>query len=266
MAPIVKLLGYAGSASIGGTQVLVTGGSLSDDRSPAYYNMISTPNTGSVSRTFFSEGVAGLTGSVSFDLHSGAMGLLSVGTLFQRSYSFDVILNAGVVGDCWKLSGCKVQNLSVSGSEGGLISAQLSFISANERQSSAAPSTFLRDAEPLGYWDSGTGGIDNVKEWTLTMNQSTALVYKNVSNGSDPEYPAYVKVGAVTYTLDVTLYEDESPTDPNASIVISGSTFTLKGSTTGKRFSLGGVTGLGTYSYTFETSSQNGASNDLVIS
>ena len=105
------------------------------------------------------------------------------------------------------------------------------------------------------------GSIVDIKDWNLTMSQESELVYKN-SNSMEP---AYIKVGGVIYTLTVTSYQNLFPAGTTQAILLYTGIFTLTGRPTSRGFSFGGVTDVGAYSYTFETSSQTGASNAVVI-
>lgn len=259
MAPTKKLLGYGGSASIGSTQVLITSGSFDVAREVSYLNMINTPpSTTMAGRVRHADGTQGYTGSLAFDVHEGAMALFAVtGGLLQRYYEFEVGINDGVAD--WKMSKCKLSSLTLAGTVGGLVTAQVSFLAKEGKKTGATPSVFIRDtADPIGYWYTGTGASDNIRDWNLSMSQEAELVYKN----EDSIEPAYIKIGLVTYTLAVTSYQEL--TDP-AAITIATDSFTLTGNTVGKGFSFGGLTDMGSYNYTFETSSDDGDSDTLVI-
>jgi hypothetical protein len=225
--------------------------------------MISTPpSTAMAGRVQHADGTIGYTGSIGFDVHSGAMGI--IGSILRRYVTFNVGINDGY--EDWEMNDCKATSLSVSGSAGGLIAAQLSFMSLNAKTGGSTPHTFLRNSEPAGFWYSGVGTY-NVMDWNFSMNQDATFVYRNrASGGDDGEQPGYIKVGNISYSLTVNLFEEYYPSDPTAGISIVTSNFTLTGRTTGKGFSYGGPTGIGSYSYTFETSSQTGSSDGLVFS
>jgi hypothetical protein len=152
--------------------------------------------------------------------------------------------------------------LNLSGSVGGLVNASLSFLAKTGKSAGATTNAFIRDtAVPMGYWYTGNdSGSDDLKEWTLSMTQDAELAYLNQNT---PE-PGYIRVGLVSYTLDVTSY-NELGADQDK-IKIATTTFTLTGKTSGKGFSFGGVSDMGTYHYTFETGSDDGYSDTLVIS
>ena len=270
MIPVKKILGYGGAGSINTTQLLISGGSFDMGRQISYLNMISTPpDATSASRIQHADGIRGYMGSISFDVTSFAMGLFTVSNgLLQRNWTFNVGISDG--NDTWQMVGCKATNLSMSGSAGGLLSAQVSYVGKTGKQFGAPMAyAFIRDTNiPMGYWNTGTADDDdNVREWTFTMSQEATPVYLNVSNlAPEPEDPAYIKIGLVSYKLDVTTYKNIFPSLTSAPIIIATDTFTLTGRTLGTGFSFGGITDLGTYSYTFETSSQNGWSDGLVIS
>ena len=253
-----KRLGYGGSASIGGTQLLITGGSFDYARTVSYLNMIRTPPSATMAgRVQHADGIKDYTGSLSFDVHDGAMALFGTTALLGRYYEFTVGINDGV--NDWKMEKCKATSVTVSGAVGGVVSAQVSFLAKTAKVAGGTPNAFIRDtAIPLGYWYTGGGSSDNIRDWSLTMAQEAQLVYRN----EDSMDPGYIKVGLVSYVLSVTSYN--SITAP-ASINIGTSSFTLTGNTTGSGFSYGGITDVGSYSYTFETSSSTGKSNAVVI-
>lgn len=256
-----KLLGYGGSASIAGVQVFVTAGSFDEEFAPSYLNMIQTPpSTAMAGRVQHADGTAGYTGSLSFDVYNAMLGsIFTTSTLLGRFYKFDVGINDGVYD--WQMADCKLTSLSISGTVGGLVTAQVSFLALLGKKVGATPHVFLRDVEPLAYWYTGTGPSDNIKDWTLSMSQEAELVYKNENSTQ----PAYIKVGGVSYTLAVTSYENLFPAGTTTPITIGTSSFTLTGRPTVRGFAFGGITDIGSYSYTFETSSQTGRSNAVVI-
>ena len=267
MSAIKRKLGYGGSASIASTQVLITGGSFEQAASISYLNMINTPpDVTPAGRVQHADGTNAYTGDLSFDVHQEAMSIFSPsGGLLQRFYEFEVGINDGT--NDWKMTKCKLTSLSLAGSAGGLVTAQMSYMALSGKAIGSTPNLFIRDSvTPLGYWYTGTGSSDDVKDWNLTMNQEAELVYKNIANTPGvPEDPAYIKVGLVNYVLTVSSYQDLFPAGTTQSIMIATDTFTLTGRPTNRGFSFGGVTEMGFYNYVFETSSQTGLSDALVI-
>lgn len=267
MIPTKKLLGYGGSASVAGTQLLITSGSFDVSTAVSYLEMISTPPaTTKAGRVQFAEGTRGYTGTLSFDVHETGLDLFkTTGGLLERYFKFDVGINDGVTD--YKMTDCKLTSLVISGSVGGLINAQISFLSKSSKESGSTPHVFIRDtAIPLGYWWSGTADGDNVKDWSLSMTQDAELMYKNVANTpGSPEDPGYIKIGLVSYVLSVTSYKLLTPGTTQA-ISIATKTFTLTGNATGSGYGFVGITDLGEYSYVFETGSDTGKSDGLVIS
>jgi hypothetical protein len=258
LIPVKKKLGYGGSAIIDAYQVLITSGSFDKAIAVSYLNMINTPpSTTMAGRVKHADGTNAYTGTLAFDITEDTLGLFVVtGGLLQRFYEFDVGIFDGE--NDWKMEKCKLTSLSISGATGGTLNAQVSFLAKEGKVIGATTNDFIRDEPPIGYWYSGTGATDNVKDWTLTMNQEANLVYKNENSME----PAYIRVGLVSYILSVTSFKDlATPT----TLLISTKSFTLTGDTSAYGFSYGGLTDLGTYSYTFETGSHNGESDALVI-
>jgi hypothetical protein len=211
-------------------------------------------------RVQHADGTKSFSGSLSFDVNENALDLFkATGGLLERFYEFDTSINDGESG--WSMSKCKLTSLTLSGSVGGLIAAQISFISLTGKQSSSTTSAFIRDDAPYGYWYTGIGSSDDVVEWSLSMTQDAQLVYKN----EDSMEPDYIKVGLVEYVLSMTSYKDITPSGTAASLSVATKTFGLTGSTSGKGFAFGGLTGMGTYSYTFATSSQTGQSDEITL-
>ena len=261
MPYVRKRLGYGGSAFIGSTQVLITGGSMDESVEIPYLNMVHTPPDETMAgRVQHADGTKSFSGSLSFDVNENALDLFrSSGGLLERFYEFDIGINDGE--SSWTMEKCKLTSLTLSGAVGGLVTAQISYISLRGKQYGAPSAAFIRDATPYGYWYTGVGSSDDVVEWTLNMTQDAQLVYTN-ENIMDPDY---IKVGLVNYVLTVTSYNDVTPLDPMATLSVATKTFGLTGRTTGKGFSFGGLTSIGVYSYTFETSSQTGNSDETTL-
>jgi hypothetical protein len=232
---------------IGGTQVLVTQASLNDAVTVPYMEMQSMPpRFVPRSRVIQSAGTTASSGSISFDLTSSSMTLLSATRLFARRYQFSVGYNDGE--DGWRLQGCFMTSLSLQGSVGGLISASLQFVSASAIESAIIARAFVRDQTPYGYWYSGN---TDVKEWTFGVSQQTNAIYTNM----DSVRPRYIRVGSTSMTLDVTTYEQVREHDD---ISVAGSTFTVTGHTGARGYTFGGTDDLGNYSHTFESAATMG--------
>ena len=261
MPVVTKILGFAGSASIASTQLLVTAGSFNEAVSVSYQEMISTPPSSTMAgRVLHADGTKAYNGSLSFDVNDATMALFVVtGGLLERYWEFDVGIHDGVTDK--KMQKCKLTSLSISGAEGGLVNATVSFLGLTGRQAGSTPNNFIRDNAPIGYWYTGDDASVGIRDWTLTMNQSADVVYTN----EDVMTPNYIKVGLVNYSLAVTTYIDLGAADQDH-ISISTSSFTLIGKRTGSNFNFGGLTDVGTYNYTFESSSDDGFSDTLVIS
>ena len=242
MTNIAKRLGYGGSGSIAGLQVLITGGTLEQSNSPSYLEMMDIPvdNT-SRSKVIHADGTSTYTGSINFDVTASVIALFSVSALFMRRYAFDVAINDGE--NVSSMAGCQVTNLSVSGAPGGLLTASISFMSLGPRGSVAPPNAYILATQvPYGYWYSGAA---EVKDWTLTMNQAVTPMYGN----ENVTTPKYLKTGLIDFTLDANLYSDIGC----SSVVIATSHATLTGVQVASGHHFNGVTDLGTYSHSFTT-------------
>jgi hypothetical protein len=250
-----KRLGYGGSAEVAGQQVLITSGGFSTAEAPSYLEPWSIPPSQvSRSRILHADGTKVYTGQLSLDVTDRFLSVLTTSTLMARRYKFDVGIDDGESAE--EMADCFLTSMSLSGAPGGLVTASLSFISANAPQPSiTVANAFIRDDEPLGYWYSGN---TDVRDWTLTMNQVATPVYRN-ENGMDPRY---IKVGLVDYSLSVTTFD---AVIAHSTINIKTRTFTLTGATTSSEYSFAGVTDIGTYRHTFETAAAAASGSGGII-
>ena len=248
---ITKTLGYGGSAEVDGVQLLISTGGFDDAVSPSYINAYDIdPSESPRSRMLHADGTVSYSGSVGFDVTQAALAILSTTRLLKRYYKFNVGINDG--DDAYLMQDCYVTSLSMQGAPGGLITAQLSVAAAGKQAIGAVVNNYiLRDAshQPYGYWYSGN---TDVRDWTLSMAQDVQPVYSNEASGSDPQEPRYMKIGLVTYSLQVTTYDAVQPHD---TIGVATSSFTLQGETNAEGYTFNGITDLGMYSHTFESSS-----------
>ena len=252
-----KRLGYGGSGVIAGQQVLITSGSFAVAETPSYIEPWSIPPSAtSRSRVLHADGTEVYTGEISLDVTDDFLTVLTTSTLLGRYYQFNVGINDGE--DAQEMQDCFVTSLSLSGAPGGLITASVSFISANAPQTSiSVANAFIRDDEPLGYWYSGN---TDVRDWTFSMNQNASPMYRN----SNTQAPRYIKVGMVDYSLAVTTFD---AIVAHSTINIKTSSFSLTGVTTSREYAFAGITDLGNYRHTFETAaSAAGGSGGIIIS
>jgi hypothetical protein len=238
-----KRLGYGGSAEIAGKQVLVTSGSFSVQPSPSFIEAVDiSPTAVSRSKMLHADGVEAYTGDISLDVTDDFLTVLTTTQLLGRRFKFKVGIHDGEKGQ--EMGNCFVTSLNLLGAAGGLVTAQLGVASASKPSSSlSVANSFIRDDEPLGYWNSGNTAV---RDWSLAFSQAVTPVYGNL-NGVEPKY---LKVGLASYTLQVTTYES---LQAHKSIQISTKTFTLTGVTSSSGYSFGGLTELGMYLHTFET-------------
>lgn len=239
-----KVQGYAGYAKIAGEQVLITGGSVSEEPSPSYLNMLDMePDNTHRSKVLHADGVIAVNGSVSFDLTSDFLNIFSLTKILKRGYKFNFEIFDGESGE--RLTDCFLSSLDLSASEGSLISGSISVVTPNQPQSfTVGTGSFYRDKIPLGYWESGN---TNVRDWSLSISQDTNPVYANSSS----QYPKYIRYGAWSITLQVTTYEQVYE---HENILIGTRNVTLAGVTSGSSYTYNGVDDFGNYSHTFESS------------
>jgi len=237
-------LGYGGSASVDGIQVLVTSGNFENTSAISYLESYDVkPTGGSRSRVKHADGTNSYSASLSLDVTNDFLTVLTTTKLLSRGYSFDIGLHDG--NNARILEDCYLQSLSVSGAAEGIINANLSAISAKSPVPSiAVKNSFIRNQSPIGYWYSGN---TDVRDWTLTMNQAVSPSYtnQNVVN------PRYIKVGLIDFNLSVTTYQ---AVVAHSTINITTSSFTLTGDTSSTGFAFTGTTDLGNYTHSFDTS------------
>jgi hypothetical protein len=259
----LKRLGYGGSGLIGSVQVLITSGNVDVAKSVSFLQPLDiAPTTASRSRVKHADGTEVYTCSLAFDVTNAFLQELTTSKLLMRRYKFNIGYNDGE--NAWGMTDCYLTSLTVSGSAGGLLSGSVSAMGTGEPASPpsfAVPNLYVgfsngsADNIPVGYWYSGN---TNVKDWTLTMSQEVTPVFLN----KDETTPRYLRVGVVSYSLQVTTYEQMYNHD---SISISTSSFTLTGVQTAKGASYGGQAELGGYVNTFETSADIATGSGAVI-
>lgn len=264
----LKRLGYGGSAVVDGAQVLITSGSLDVAKTISYLSPLDIPPSQvSRSRVLHADGTEAYSLNLGFDVTQHFLDVLTTVKLFSRRYSFTVGFNDGETSK--GLTNCFVTSLAVSGTAGGLMSATLAVISASAPSTPIVSNNYIgfqgntgwsADDFPLGYWYSGN---TNVKDWSLTMTQEASPVFLN----QDVVTPRYIKVGLISYSLQVTTYEQlypyvPSPTGGTDEIKISTSSFTLNGNVTGENATYNGPSELGGYVHTFETAARTTYSSD----
>jgi hypothetical protein len=267
----LKRLGYGGSAVVAGVQVLYTSADLTTSLTPSYQMPLDiSPTAVSRSKTLHAMGVESYAGNVSLDVTQNFLAILTTATLFARRYQFTFGFNDGETSK--EMLNCYATSVTVSGAAGGLMTASISMTSATKW--TQPPTIPVTDAYigfqggdvnniPKGYWHSGN---TNVKDWSLSMTQDAAPVYTN----QDTPSPRYIRVGLVSYTLQVTTYEQLFPYAPSPvagtdQIFVSTSSFTLVGKLTSEGTSFNGPSDLGGYVHTFETSADAATGSGAVI-
>jgi len=234
-----RILGYGGSCQIAGVNVLVTSGSVSTEKSPSYMQPYSIPHRQVWrSKVMFATGTVSSNGSVSFDLTWSASNLLTVNRLLKRGYMFSVRLYDGVNGVT--LSECYATSVSATGSVGGIVTASVSFVSANEWDEGGGSTRWMRDDELVGYWSSGN---DNVRDWSFNFSQSVEPIFLNDSG----PYAAYMKYGLCDANLEMTTYDRIT----HNSVNIAAGHANLKGIVTSESYNFNGASDVGTYHHVF---------------
>ena len=261
MSDISRRLGYGGSATVGGVQVIITSGSFEQANTPSYLPMVDTPPSAtSRARVLHADGTASYTGSLGFDLSVAAMSVVTTSTLLGRGYKFNVGINDG--NDAYQMTDCLATSVALTGAPGGIVSVSLSFMAQAGKASTIVTNNFIRDptsssGQMVGYWWSG--GPD-VRDWSLTMSQAVELVYGNKNSIE----PLYLRYGLVDYILTANIYKEVGTLFPDDTIAICTTKFQLTGKLQAKGYTFSGVTELGTYAHTFETSALNDASGTVI--
>lgn len=268
-----RLQGFAGFALINGVQVLMTSGGFNTTNAVSYLEPLdlappdtSGPTYYSRSRIVHASGTAAYGGNISFDLTEEFLDTITLSNLVRRGYQFDVKISDGVntprlMEDCYWTS------LEISGAANGLISCNMSFVSANADATDAGGGDYYRDDyPPLGYWYSGnsSAGVE-VRDWNLVMQQPVTPVYTNKADVMSVAQvaPTYMRVGLWTFALNVTTYDE---LEPLAAIAIKGVNFTITGNTISSGYSFNGTTDLGTFSHSFESgaAATSGSSGTII--
>lgn len=253
-------LGVFGYAKISNIQVLLTSGNVNRDFEIPYITPMSLPppsgTSGALSRSrvTYAEGTIVINGNLTFDVNEEAMTLLDINKLFKRGYQFPLQIFDSEKG--YEVSNCFVQSLNISGASEGILTASMSFLGGPRtgkkenidfRQITVGSGSWSRDDSPIGYWASGNA---NVRDWSFTMNQTLEPIFLNGINDTDDRYPRYIKVGQITYSLEVTTYEQIYE---HKNIIINTKNFTLIGNTISEGYTFGGASDIGTFNHTFET-------------
>jgi hypothetical protein len=259
-----KRLGYGGSATIDGTQILVTSGSFDQANNVATLDMLDLPSIldGSGlkrSRVYHAPGTAVFSGNLSFDVSEYATDtVIKTNALLDRNWEFDVGIHDGE--NSYVMTDCLAQSVSLSGAPGGLISCSVSFMGISEKMVDTVTNEYILDYgadpknQPAAYWWSGG---EDIRDWTFSFSQDVSPVYGNTSD----VVPKYLRAGLIQYSLLITTYSELVYNI----IKVMTETFTLTGFTSGKGYSFGGPTDLGMYSHTLETASASDASDGIVI-
>lgn len=239
--------------------MLITGGNFDDARSISYLDYLDIlPVSLSRSKVKHADGTRAYSGSVNFDVSEKTIDLFALTRLFERRYSFIVGINDGE--DSYTMSDCYISGISLSGAPAGLISASVSFVSSDGKTAAAVANNYILNYntdptnKPAAYWWSGN---TDVRDWSLNFSQDAVPVYSN----EDEVDPRYIKVGLISYSLQVVTYSELDHDD----IEIITKSFTLTGDTNSKGYTFNGPTDLGMYSHSFETAADATVGSDDII-
>ena len=251
-----RLLGFSGGGSINGVPVLITSGSASIEVSPAYVSPMSIPHPRSGGgpyrgQVYIGDGTAITNGSLAFDMTTSSAQLVKA--LSVRGKQFNVVFTDGTNGS--QLTECVASSVTASGSANGIVTASVSFMSGAEWTEYGKGAIWLREHELTAYWASGN---TNVRDWSYTFNTSLEPVYLN----NRSYFPAYIKCGMSSVSLQMTCYDREL----HERVIISTSGFNLSGVVTADGYNFGGTSDIGTYVHTFTgTASLDEGSGAVVL-
>jgi hypothetical protein len=272
MTAIPLLGGFAGVALVNGTQVLLTSGNATLDNTQTFVTLMDiVPDSTQRTKVLYAPGTTMISGSLAWDVKADAMNLISnSGGLLQRGFHFTVAMWTGNAGTPYVgklISNAYASSLSLQGAAGGLISANLSFVSGSVVSGgsniwndwSGGGSYISTRSEnsasiPYGYWYSGNANIP-VKDWTLSYSQEVSPVFLNQNTTA----PKYMKCGTVEVTLDLNTMEQISfaNTSELSHVVIATKNFQIQGVTKTEGFTFNGPTDAGAYSYSFTSAALN---------
>jgi hypothetical protein len=258
MSADVKKLGYEGAVQIvvnDGTpvQILATSASFQVDKTtPTLVGIDMPPPTsgsGAAVRSKFAyaDGILSSSGSFSFDCTDSALDAM-IAIFSKRGVRFEVRIDAGEGG--LLMRDCYMTTASLAGSTGGLVSGSLSFNSKNDWVDGAGftpthgdPSSATYEP-PMAYWYTGSASINDLKDWSLSINQTVTPMYGNVSG----LLPLYMRIGTMDVSLTVSTYLAIQKLEV---VAIKTATATITSGTTGSNGFSTSPTELATYTHTF---------------
>lgn len=245
-------LGHGGGAYLNGVYVPATGGSMDNSVSVQYQSgyLMGSDST-SRSRILHSDGTVTHSGSVSFDLTTSSLSVVS-NIIRTRGLDFNVKLMDGAFSR--EMTNCYATSITLSGSPSGVLNGTVNFmgptpsIPDNNILEPNARDSFTDGLIP--YWWSGNS---YVRDWTLTYNQNivpkfcnkTSGFYNMISDGIAAVSPTYLFVGEIDVTIDFTTFCPLASDNVN----ISTNNFKIVGRTTSSGYNMGGSNDLGTYKY-----------------
>ena len=248
--------GFSGVGYIDGVQVLLTGGSFTKTYSPSFVSSTLIPALGvNKAQKKHQDGTIAYSGDASFDINQNALALFSNSRLFKRGHSFQVRLsdsNNGIT-----VNNCFVDNVTLSGSAGGLLNCSISFQSTSDSTpwNLGNVPNLNNTNPPYGYWYSGA---QDVRDWTLTFSQELVPMYGNKSG----QEPHYMKVLTVDSSLEVSTYEQLRN---HSQISVATKSFTVHGETIGEGYSFEGAGNQGVFTHVFGGFAVNGNSTSPIL-
>lgn len=253
------LLGYGGGAKIDGTNVLITGGSLSSSMTVPLITALKSPiGASNVYNVVTGSALYTFTGSVNFDFTIPAVNGFITNTFLKRNHEFNINISDGH--KHYKMEKCKWSSFSVNASPGSLVSGSISFTATNGTytvlQDGVAPDYIFNDSNPLlSYWYTGE---TEVESFTLSLSQSLTPVFLNGNQTN----ACYIRAGVLDASLQVSSWESWLT---HTSIKIASKTVAFsKNYMESKGFSYGGATATGTHSYTVKVAAESNADEEVL--
>jgi hypothetical protein len=189
--------------------VLMTAGEITTSRTPVFQNMASIKgrdNNSSIVKVLLADGVEAVTGSIGFDCNRSYMQSFLSWVFSKRKESFSAYIGTEDF-QYLKLTSCTWNSITLTASEGSILNCSIAFASNREPTKESPDSQFFesiyKDSKLIPYWQTGAlldNDVLKVSSWTLTINQAVTPQYLNNKNF---DLPAYFRIGAWEFQLDV---------------------------------------------------------------
>lgn len=223
-------------------------------------------------------GTAQITGSISFDMSHLNLSYFLNSKRLKRNTYFHLVMSDG--GSQWAVYYNMWNSFSINGAAGGIINANLGYMSLNcynadiTSYTGTAPANYFNNTL-VAYWEAGVDGY--VQSFAINITQDVSPVYLN----NDLIMPTYLRSGSlkinaniqsclswsdigIANALQLNTSSDTTPTATNFAFNIGTKTITLKNAlVNSKQYSHSGAGDVVKYSYGIQSVSLSSPSDDL---